>query len=112
MPRKKLEFDIKEVEVLSGRGLTNIEICQALGICQSTLYSRRRESEEFAAALERGKAKAHIVIANALFESAKDGNVTAAIWLEKSRWGMSDDGELIKRIEHLEKLIESQAKPD
>lgn len=93
MSRKRINIDLAQVESLAGRGLTNAEICQCLGICETTLYERKRYNKDFEDALKRGRAKARAVIANALFEQAKNGNMTAIIWWEKTRCGLSDKQE-------------------
>lgn len=90
MPRPKVEINLKEVERLSGLGLTQEEISLALGISESTLYNRKRESEVFTDAIKRGKAKASEVVSNKLMGLCKQGNLGAIIWYEKTRRGLSD----------------------
>ena len=41
-------------------------------------------------ALKKGRAKAAADIANAVYENAMKGNITAQIWYEKTRRGLSD----------------------
>lgn len=90
MPKPKLQIDISKVEIYAAQGLTLAEICLCLGISESTLYSRKRESEVFADAIKRGKAKAASEISNKLYMMAKDGDLGAIIWYEKTRRGLSD----------------------
>jgi hypothetical protein len=99
---KKIELDTSKIEELAGSGLTEQEICLCIGISRTTLYRRKRDSQHVAEAIERGKAKAHAVVANALFELCKERNLGAIVWFEKSRCGMSEEAELIRRIEQLE----------
>jgi DNA invertase Pin-like site-specific DNA recombinase len=103
---KKIELDIAKIEELAGSGLTEQEICRCTGISRTTLYRRKRDASAVAEAIERGKAKAHAVVANALFELCKQGNLGAIVWFEKSRFGMSEEAELVRRIEQLEARIE------
>jgi hypothetical protein len=103
---KKIELDIAKIEELAGSGLTEQEICLCIGISRTTLYRRKRDAAAVAEAIERGKAKAHAVVANALFELCKERNLGAIVWFEKSRCGMSEDAELIRRIEQLERTLE------
>jgi DNA invertase Pin-like site-specific DNA recombinase len=103
---KKIELDIQKIEDLAGRGLTEQEICLCIGISRTTLYRRKRDAVAVAEAIERGKAKAHAVVANALFELCKERNLGAIVWFEKSRCGMSEDAELLRRIEQLEQMLD------
>jgi hypothetical protein len=105
---KKIELDIAKIEELAGQGLTEQEICLCIGISRTTLYRRKRDASAVAEAIERGKAKAHAVVANALFELCKERNLGAIVWFEKSRCGMSEDVELIRRIEQLEQMLDEQ----
>lgn len=112
MPQKKIELDLVQIEALAGRGLSHAEICDVVGISERTLYARKRDNAEFAEAIKKGRSKSHAVVANALFELAKSGNLGAIIWYEKSRCGMSEDKALLDRIAKLESIAEQQNKPD
>lgn len=107
MSRRKIEIDVSQVEALAGRGLTEREICHVIGISQDTLTNRKKSSPCIADAINRGRSKAHAVIANALFELAKSGNLGAIVWYEKTRCGMTEDMELRAKIERLEGIIHS-----
>lgn len=80
---KKIELDIKEIEALASRGLTIEQVAANLNITRQTLHARFRENSEFEEAYHRGKAKGVRVIANALYEQAKNGNLTAMIFYLK-----------------------------
>jgi|19_taG_2_1085344.scaffolds.fasta_scaffold02008_10 uncharacterized protein (DUF2384 family) len=90
MTRTKIQIDFSEVERLSGIGLSNKEVANALGIAEATLYRRKQDNESFESALKKGRAKAAADIANAVYENAMKGNITAQIWYEKTRRGLSD----------------------
>lgn len=90
MARPRVEIDISRVEELAARGLTQEEIALCLGISETTLYERKRESAVFVEAIKRGKAKAASEIANRLYQMAKGGDLGAIIWYEKTRRGLSD----------------------
>jgi hypothetical protein len=94
--KPKIQIDIAEVERLAGLGLTNAEICLSLGISETTLYTRKRDSAEFADAIKRGQAKAAADVANALYLKATGGDLGAIVWYEKTRGGRSDK----QQIEH------------
>ena len=90
--KPKIEIDLKEVEALARRGLSQEQIANALGISETTLYDRKRESEEFAEAIKRGRAIGVGHVANKLMESVNAGNVTAAIFYLKAQGGWRDQG--------------------
>ena len=110
MARAKIELDLKQIEALAARGLTHAEICAVVGISESTLYRLKRKMTEMTDAIKRGRAQGHAVVANALYESAKGGNVTAGVWYEKTRCGLTEDRILLDRIEAIESLLEDKNK--
>jgi DNA invertase Pin-like site-specific DNA recombinase len=102
MGRKPIDIDIEKVERLAGQGLTYDEIALSLGINRSTLYERKRQNQEFSDAIKRGRARGAVEVTNALLEQCRQGNTAAIIWYEKTRRGLSEHTELLKRIEELE----------
>lgn len=90
MGRKRLEIDVAEVVRLASRGLTEEQIAESLGISITTLERRKREGEVFAEAIRRGRALGIAQVANAHFEAALAGNVTAQIFFLKSRAGWKE----------------------
>ena len=88
--RPRIEIDIAEIERLAGLGLTREEIALCIGVSETTIYNRQRESEVFEAAIKSGRANAARDISNKLFELAKAGDMTAIIWYEKTRCGRTD----------------------
>jgi len=87
---KRKEIDIKEVERLSGLGLTEEQISLSLGISVDTFGRRKSSVAEFAEAIKRGKTKAADVVSSKLMDLIKRGNLGAIIWYEKTRLGYSD----------------------
>lgn len=81
---------LRQVEELAGYGLTQEQIAAVLGFSERTLRTRKADSEEFSAAIQRGKAKASAVVGKALFVRAKDGDVPAIRWWEMTRDGRSE----------------------
>jgi len=77
--------DPEKVESLASRGLTMEQIADCLGIGLSTLYEKKNEYVDFAEAIKRGQAKGISIVANSLYESAKNGNTTAQIFYMKCR---------------------------
>ena len=89
MPLKKrrplVPIDIKKVEKLASRGLTQEQICLSLGISVQTMITRKKADVELMEAINRGRAQGVKEITNALFESATSGNVAAQIFYLKNR---------------------------
>ncbi|MBF0119986.1 MAG: LuxR family transcriptional regulator [Desulfobacterales bacterium] len=83
--KPKIEIDINRVEELASNGLSQEQIASMLGVCEKTLYTRKKESTEFTAAIKRGRSKGISTIANKLFEDAKNGNTTAQIFFLKTQ---------------------------
>lgn len=92
--KPKIEIDLAKVEVMAANGLTQQQIADSLGISVSTLYGRKRESEEFEEAIKRGKAKGVAVVTNELMKQVKRGNVTAMIFFLKARAGWKEKNEV------------------
>ena len=80
MGRKRIEFDLEEVERLASMGLSEAQIGDALRVSVSTLGRRKQDSEGFAEALRRGRARGIAEVANAFFENALGGSVPAQIF--------------------------------
>lgn len=90
MARPRIEIDISRVEELAAQGLTQAEICLCLGIGETTLYARKKESEVFEEAIKSGRAKAASEISNVLYQMARKGDLGAIVWYEKTRRGLTD----------------------
>ena len=88
--KPKIHIDLKQVESLAANGLTQEQIAAALGISESLLYQQKRENEEFAAAIKRGKAKGIALVTNKLMESIKGGNMTGMIFFLKTQAGWKE----------------------
>lgn len=88
--KPKIQIDLKQVESLAAQGLTQEQIALALGISVTTLDNRKRESEEFRAAIKRGQAKGVALVTNKLMESIKGGNMTGMIFFLKCRAGWKE----------------------
>ena len=82
--RKLIEIDYQEVERLAGLGLSEKDICLALGISQSTL-TRKKKIEQIGHALKKGRVKAIANVSNKVYQNAMDGKETSAIFFLKNR---------------------------
>lgn len=81
---------IAQIEQLAGYGLTLPQLCSVIGVSENALTRKKEHKVAVYEALENGKSKAAAIIGKTLFEKAKGGDMTALIWLEKTRFGKSD----------------------
>ena len=88
--KPKIQIDLAKVESLAANGLTQEQIAAALGISETTLHQRKRDSADFAAAIKRGKAKGIALVTNKLMESIKGGNMTGMIFFLKTQAGWKE----------------------
>jgi len=72
--RKKLIIDYKKLNEIGGKGLSEAQIASVLGISWDTLSRRKKDSANFASALEEAKAKDILEVSNALFINATEKN--------------------------------------
>lgn len=84
-PFEITEDVIKKVESLASQGLTKEQIARVLGIAYTTLNEKSKQFSEFSEAIKSGQAKGVATITNALFKSAKSGQVTSMIFWLKNR---------------------------
>lgn len=75
---------INRVEAHAATGLTQAQICKAMCISKATYFKNKAENPELKDAYKRGRAKGIGTITNALFQTAKNGNVTAQIFFLKN----------------------------
>lgn len=106
--RPKWEPSIKEraqAEMMAGLGIAPDEIAQLLGVTAPTL--RKHCYME----LQRGRVNGKARNTKRLNEAAAKGNVTAMIWLDKTRYGVTepDAGEGGKK-EQLQRLAHEAQK--
>jgi hypothetical protein len=85
-----IEIDASKVEALAAQGLSMDQIADCVGCARTTLYNRMDEDHgtydvDIVNAIKRGRSKGIATVANALFQSAKGGNITAQIFYLKNR---------------------------
>lgn len=85
------------MEKLAGYGLTYNAIAHILGLASRTFRDKKATDARVSAALEKGRAVAERKVGEAVFRRALKGDMTAAIWWEKTRAGRTD--RQIHRIE-------------
>jgi hypothetical protein len=76
---------LKDIKHHASRGLTRRQIAAAMGWSHQTLYDKIKENTDVIDAIKSGESSGIAEIANALFENAKNGNVTAQIFFLKNR---------------------------
>lgn len=87
---------LKEVEILSGRGLTQEQIYHYYSISRSCWYDNIQYHPELGDAVKRGKAKTVSMVSGRLMDQIRKGNLTAIIFYLKTqaRWSEhSTDGD-------------------
>ncbi len=80
-----VEIDPVKVQEFAAQGLTTKQIADCLDCARSTFYEHKKKHPDISDALKRGRSKGIGTITNALFKSAKGGNVTAQIFYLKNR---------------------------
>ncbi|MDD4390235.1 MAG: hypothetical protein PHW03_05465 [Eubacteriales bacterium] len=73
-------------------GLTKDDIARVLGYEKTSFYKAKAKDDEIEAAIRRGRSKFKVIVSQSLVNQMKAGNVTAAIWLDKTRCGSREDG--------------------
>lgn len=90
---------LKEAEDLSAHGLNQRQIAEYFGVSEITIIRRKKDNASFVDALKKGKARGIATITNALFKSAKSGNITAQIFYLKCVAGFRDNLEIVEAAE-------------
>lgn len=88
--KPKIQIDLKKVEEYAQVCDNEEEIANALGISYTTLKARKRESDLFASAIKRGKAKANVFVGGKLMEKIRGGDTASIIFYMKSRCGWKE----------------------
>lgn len=79
---------LRQIETMAGLGLTEAAIASVLDMHPETLRHKKHIAE-VSRALSRGKAKAEMIVGQALFTRAKGGEIKAITWWEMTRAGRS-----------------------
>lgn len=99
MGRKKIQLkttDYSKIRRLGARGVSEVDICKALGISYPTWKRLKEEDEEALEALEEARREEESELVGVLYEAAtKDKNLTAAMFLLKARHGYKEGAEQV-----------------
>ena len=83
MAPRRSDIDLNELEKLAGLQCTDEEIAAWFGVSTRTI-ERRRLEPEFAAVMDRGKAKGRISVRRLQMKLLEQGNATMGVWLGKN----------------------------
>ena len=84
-PRTLTKNLLDQIEFHASRGLSQQQICHALGISETWWYDAKQKSAEISESFKRGKAKGLAEVSNAIFEQALNGSTGAACFFLKNR---------------------------
>lgn len=90
---------LRQIETLSGYGLSMDKIAAVLGIGLQTLTRRKRDNELVNGAVMRGRAMMEATCARSLFDRVKEGEVPAIKWYETTRCGRAEKQDVKQETE-------------
>ena len=73
------------VEKLATRGLSQKQVCHALGFSETWWHAKKQEFSELGEFYKKGQAKGLAEVSNALYEQALSGSTGAACFFLKNR---------------------------
>jgi len=84
-PRQITKDLLKQIEYHAARGLSQKQICDALGFSETWWHAKKAIFEELKVYYKRGAASGLAEVTNALFENATSGNPVSQIFFLKNR---------------------------
>ena len=85
-PRTLSKELLDQIEHHASRGLSQQQICRALGISETWWYDAKHKSAEISESLKKkGQAKGLVKVSNAIYEQALNGSTGAACFYLKNR---------------------------
>ncbi len=109
-PRKTTQEFFEQIEHHASRGLSQQQICHALGISETWWYEAKHKNPEISESFKKGQAQGIGEVSNAIFEQALNGSTAAACFFLKNR--DSDRWSDVKSVNavqiNLSKLSDSQ----
>lgn len=85
---------LKEVEVMSGNGLTQIQIAAYYGLTYQTLHNAKIRNKKLDTAIKKGKSKTILFVTSKLMEKIKKGKMSAIIFYLKTQAGWNEKSTL------------------
>ena len=84
-PRQITRDFLTEVEHLAARGLSQQQVCHALGFSETWWYDANQKNSDISDSFKRGQAKGLAEVSNAIYEQALNGSTGAACFFLKNR---------------------------
>ena len=84
-PRLITEEFLAKVEHLAARGLSQQQVCHALGFSETWWYDAKQKNSDISESFKRGQAKGLAEVSNAIYEQAMSGSTGAACFFLKNR---------------------------
>ena len=84
-PRTLTKDLLEQIELHASRGLSQQQICHALGISETWWYDAKQKNSEISDSFKRGQAKGLAEVSNAIYEQALNGSTGAACFFLKNR---------------------------
>ena len=84
-PRLITEEFLAKVEHLAARGLSQQQVCHALGFSETWWYDAKQKNSDISDSFKRGQAKGLAEVSNAIYEQALNGSIGAACFFLKNR---------------------------
>ena len=84
-PRVVSEKLLEEIEHHASRGLSQQQVCHALGLSETWWYDAKQKNSEISDSFKRGQAKGLAEVSNAIYEQALNGSTGAACFFLKNR---------------------------
>jgi len=84
-PRLITEEFLEKVEHLAARGLSQKQVCDALGFSETWWHAKKQENMELDECYKRGAARGLSEVSNAIYEQALNGSTGAACFFLKNR---------------------------
>ena len=84
-PRTLTKNLLDQIEFHASRGLSQQQICHALGISETWWYDAKQKSAEISESFKRRHAKGLAEVSNAIYEQALNGSTGAACFFLKNR---------------------------
>jgi len=84
-PRKINQELLEQIEHHAARGLSQKQICDALGFSETWWHAKKAEYSELGESYKKGSASGLADVTNALYENAMNGNPVSQIFFLKNR---------------------------
>ena len=84
-PRLITEEFLERVEHLAARGLSQQQVCNALGFSETWWYYAKQKNSDISDSFKRGQAKGLAEVSVTIYEQALNGSTGVAFFFEKQR---------------------------